>query len=167
MPDQTTPEILRVSLTSTVLKLKSLGIDDVLGFDYMDRPKQEQLEESLKNLYFLEAVDKSGRITILGEELSKFPLNPAFAKTLLCGFFMQEYMNSKSSKVVGDVLKLVSVLSTENIWMNVSKSDSRGQESLAAIKRRFRDPEGDHFGLVEVYDAWYSEKQVSKFGELV
>jgi ATP-dependent RNA helicase DHX40 len=111
----------------------------------------------LKHLFFLEAVDKSGRITYIGEELSKFPLSPAYAKTLLYGFFLQEYVNRKS-KVVGDLLKLVSVLSTENIWMNVSKADQRGQESLAAVKRRFRDTEGDHFGLVEVFDAWYAEK---------
>ena len=35
------PEILRVNLTSTVLTLKSLGIDDVLGFEYMDKPNQD------------------------------------------------------------------------------------------------------------------------------
>lgn len=39
LPDQTTPEILRVGLTSTVLTLKSLGIDDVVNFEYMDKPK--------------------------------------------------------------------------------------------------------------------------------
>jgi len=72
-----------VSLTSTVLTLKSLGIEDVLNFDYMDRPKQEQLEESLKQLFYLEAVDCHGFLTSLGEELSKFPLNPSFAKTIL------------------------------------------------------------------------------------
>ena len=72
-----------MSLTSTVLTLKSLGIEDVLNFDYMDRPKQEQLEESLKQLFYLEAVDCHGFLTSLGEELSKFPLNPTFAKTIL------------------------------------------------------------------------------------
>lgn len=72
-----------MSLTSTVLTLKSLGIEDVLNFDYMDRPKQEQLEESLKQLFYLEAVDCHGFLTSLGEELSKFPLNPSFAKTIL------------------------------------------------------------------------------------
>lgn len=41
MPNQTMPEILRVNLTSTVLTLKSLGIDDVLGFEYMDKPNQD------------------------------------------------------------------------------------------------------------------------------
>jgi HrpA-like RNA helicase len=38
MPDMTVPEIKRVNLSSTILTLKSLGIMDVLDFDYLDRP---------------------------------------------------------------------------------------------------------------------------------
>ena len=44
MAQETTPEILRVNLTQTVLTLKNLGIDDVLHFEFMDRPNQAQLE---------------------------------------------------------------------------------------------------------------------------
>jgi HrpA-like RNA helicase len=38
MPDMTVPEIKRVNLSSTILTLKSLGIIDVVDFDYLDRP---------------------------------------------------------------------------------------------------------------------------------
>jgi HrpA-like RNA helicase len=38
MPASTVPEILRVSLTSTVLTLKSLGIENIIDFDYFDPP---------------------------------------------------------------------------------------------------------------------------------
>ena len=38
MPNATVPEILRVSLTSTILTLKCLGIDDVINFEYLDPP---------------------------------------------------------------------------------------------------------------------------------
>mmetsp|Transcript_32656 Transcript_32656/g.49916 ORF Transcript_32656/g.49916 Transcript_32656/m.49916 type:complete len:83 (+) Transcript_32656:1073-1321(+) len=38
MPDSTVPEIMRVSLTSTVLTLKCLGINDVVNFEYLERP---------------------------------------------------------------------------------------------------------------------------------
>ena len=38
MPNQPVPEIMRVNLTSTVLTLKSLGINDVINFDYLDKP---------------------------------------------------------------------------------------------------------------------------------
>lgn len=38
MEKSTVPEILRVNLTSLILTMKCIGIEDVLSFDYMERP---------------------------------------------------------------------------------------------------------------------------------
>ena len=43
MMDETIPEIQRVNLANTVLYLKALGIRDVLGFDFLDPPSEEQV----------------------------------------------------------------------------------------------------------------------------
>jgi HrpA-like RNA helicase len=48
LPNATLPEIKRVNLTSTVLSLKSMGIEDILGFDFLDMPDSEALEHALK-----------------------------------------------------------------------------------------------------------------------
>ena len=69
-----------------MLTLKSLGIDDVINFDYMDHPDIIQLEESLKHLFFLDAISFSGKLTRIGEELSKFPLDPSFGKALMLAY---------------------------------------------------------------------------------
>ena len=39
----TIPEILRTNMSNVVLMLKSLGIDDLLNFDLMDRPPADTL----------------------------------------------------------------------------------------------------------------------------
>ena len=39
----TVPEIKRVNLASTVLTLKNIGINDVINFDYLDRPDIESI----------------------------------------------------------------------------------------------------------------------------
>ena len=88
MPSATVPEIKRVNLTSSVLTLKSMGIEDILGFDFLDRPDIEQLKHALKQLFLLDAVDKDGRIRTLGYELAKFPAEPTFAKSLLAASFV-------------------------------------------------------------------------------
>ena len=44
----TTPEIQRTNLNSTVLMLKSLGINDLIGFDFMDAPPADALFKSLE-----------------------------------------------------------------------------------------------------------------------
>lgn len=44
----TVPEILRVNLTSLILKLKCIGIDDVLNFDYVQKPEDDLIVQALK-----------------------------------------------------------------------------------------------------------------------
>lgn len=96
MPLQATPEILRVNLTSTILTLKNLGIDNVMEFDYLDKPSRLQFEKSLKQLYLIDALNTKGELTRLGRELVSFPLEPVFAKALLYSSILEEMMNKKS-----------------------------------------------------------------------
>ena len=56
----TVPEIQRTNLGNVVLLLKSLGIDDLLTFDFMDPPPQPNLLNSMYQLWFLGAIDNTG-----------------------------------------------------------------------------------------------------------
>ena len=38
--DSTTPEIKRCDLSNVILQLKALGIDDIAGFDFIDKPNR-------------------------------------------------------------------------------------------------------------------------------
>ena len=43
--------------------LKSLGIDDLMNFDFMDPPPQETLVMALEQLYALGALNHKGELT--------------------------------------------------------------------------------------------------------
>lgn len=58
MTKTTVPEILRVNLTSLTLTLKCIGVDDVLNFDYMERPDDKLILKAIKELYMLDALDR-------------------------------------------------------------------------------------------------------------
>lgn len=58
---QSVPEIQRTNLGNVVLLLKSLGIDDLLTFDFMDPPPQDNLLNSMYQLWFLGAIDNTAR----------------------------------------------------------------------------------------------------------
>ena len=88
MPDMTVPEIKRVNLASTVLTLKNIGINDVINFDYLDRPELGSIQFALKELYYLNAINEKGDLEDLGIELSKFPLEPTYAKALLSSYYL-------------------------------------------------------------------------------
>ena len=47
------PEIQRTNMGNVVLMLKSLGINDLLHFDFMDKPPAETLMRALEQLYAL------------------------------------------------------------------------------------------------------------------
>ena len=63
--------------------LKSLGINDLMNFDFMDPPPTETLFRALEQLYALGALNDRGELTKLGRRMAEFPLDPMLAKMLI------------------------------------------------------------------------------------
>ena len=59
----TYPEILRSKMSSVVLTLKKLGIDDLVHFDFLDPPAPETLMRALELLNYHGALDDEGDMT--------------------------------------------------------------------------------------------------------
>jgi ATP-dependent RNA helicase DHX8/PRP22 len=51
MLENAVPEIQRTNLSTTLLQLKAMGINDLLAFDFMDAPPTETMVMALENLY--------------------------------------------------------------------------------------------------------------------
>ena len=85
----------------------------------------------------------------MGVELSKFPLEPTYAKALLAAYFLS---------CDDEMMCLVSILSSENVWMTVSRRrDEDQQKKLEEVKRRFMsmtDGKSDHMVLVRIFKEW-------------
>ena len=77
------PEILRVDLAEVALSLKSVGVEDVQAFRWLDRPDEKGLATAEELLFELGAVDELGLITERGKAMAKFPLHPRYACLLL------------------------------------------------------------------------------------
>lgn len=56
-------QIQRTNLGNVVLLLKSLGINDLIHFDFMDPPPPETLILALEQLYALGALNHMGELT--------------------------------------------------------------------------------------------------------
>lgn len=77
------PEIQRTNLGLVVLMLKSLGINDLIGFEFMDPPPGETLMRALELLYALGALNDKGELTKLGRRMAEFPLDPMLSKAVI------------------------------------------------------------------------------------
>jgi pre-mRNA-splicing factor ATP-dependent RNA helicase DHX16 len=66
-----------------ILLLKTLGIDDLVNFDYIDIPPKEILIRGLEQLYALGALNDEGELTKLGRDMSEFPIEPNLSKCIM------------------------------------------------------------------------------------
>lgn len=54
------PEIQRTNLGNTLLLLKSLNVDNLMEFDFMDPPPRDNILNSMYQLWVLGALDNTG-----------------------------------------------------------------------------------------------------------
>ncbi|KAF2013213.1 P-loop containing nucleoside triphosphate hydrolase protein [Aaosphaeria arxii CBS 175.79] len=138
---QTIPEIQRTNLANTVLLLKSLGVKNLLDFDFMDPPPQDTITTSLFDLWALGALDHIGDLTELGRTMTAFPMDPSLAKLIITSV---EYECSE------EMLTIVSMLSVPSVFYRPKER----QEESDAAREKFFVPESDHLTLLHVYTQW-------------
>eukprot|EP01135_Chromosphaera_perkinsii_P011544 Nk52_evm2s2438 gene=Nk52_evmTU2s2438 len=148
MEPETKPEILRSNMSTVVLQLKAMGIDDILNFDFLDRPNEESLVQALELLYCLGALDDRGKLSTTGKKMAEFPLEPRLAKTILAAVGFE---------CVEEILTIVSMLSVDSVFY--APNDKREKANFS--KRKFASYEGDHITLLNVFKA-YKEAGESK-----
>lgn len=66
-----------------VLLLKSLNIQNLLEFDFMDPPPQDTILNAMYQLWVLGALDNLGQLTPLGHKMSMFPVDPPLSKMII------------------------------------------------------------------------------------
>ncbi len=173
MPLSTIPEILRSNLSSVLLQLIALGIDDVLNFDFMSKPSIESMSASLRELEMLQAIRKINEqemkeneedssankkrllsvkyeLTEIGKKMAQFPLDPKLSRCILAG---------EKLGCIEDLLKIVSLMSVENVFHSTSfTNNSARREQAQMIRQRFVSSDGDHITLLNVFKAFVANK---------
>jgi pre-mRNA-splicing factor ATP-dependent RNA helicase DHX16 len=143
MEDNTTPEIQRTNLNGVVLLLKSLGINDLLEFEFMNPPPTETLIGALNQLFALQALNHQGELTKLGRQMAEFPTDPMLAKSILA---------ADKLGCVEEVLSIVSMLSESSALFFRPKDKKIHADSARA---RFTIKEGgDHLTLLNIWNQW-------------
>ena len=79
----TEPEILRSSLASVILRMKSLKIGNVEDFPFLEAPSARMIADGYQLLSELGAVDDRSELTATGWQLAKLPLDPRIARIIL------------------------------------------------------------------------------------
>jgi len=141
LPESTTPEIQRCSLAAVALSLKAYGVDDVMAFEYMDKPAPDALVSALEQLFGLGALDDQGRLTDEGRAMAHFPVDPMLARVLLA---------AKELECGEEAVALIALLSVESIFYSPRQQREQAEEA----RRKFISSHGDHITLLNVLRAY-------------
>lgn len=148
MPDNPTPEICRSKLHSMVLAMKNLGINDVLDFDYIDKPQRSALVKAQHYLFYIRAIDWNGMITKLGRRLAQIPLEPEIALSLFA---------AKNIGCLNSVATISAFLEFQTPFLEL-KSDHPHYQQYKAAKRLYQHPKGSFYSFLSIFTAWKQSK---------
>ncbi|KAJ3222264.1 hypothetical protein HK099_002496 [Clydaea vesicula] len=142
LEENTVPEIQISNLSSVVLLLKSLGINDMMNFDFMDAPPAETLIRALEQLYALGALNNRGELTKLGRKMAEFPAEPNLSKTLIAA---EKYECTE---------EIVSIIAMLSVQTGIFYRPKDKQLHADQAKKNFFKPEGDHLMFLAIWTAW-------------
>lgn len=141
LADSTEPEIKRCNLSNVILQLKALGVDDIIGFDFLEKPSRMAIVKSLEQLFLLGAITDDSKLSDpIGHQMARLPLDPVYSKALIL---------ASQFNCLKEMLIAVAMLSVESIFYTPRE---KLEEARTAMKC-FSSPEGDHITLINVYRA--------------
>lgn len=141
LPRNPIPEILRVDLTTVVLLMMTLGITDLIHFDFMDKPSTKALIKALELLYALGALNENGELTNIGIKMAMFPTKPMLSKSLL---------ESYKLKCCNEMISIAAMLEDTNSLFIFNKEK---KEMVKNIHSKFQNKiGGDHLTLLEIWN---------------
>mmetsp|Transcript_608 Transcript_608/g.1162 ORF Transcript_608/g.1162 Transcript_608/m.1162 type:complete len:139 (-) Transcript_608:602-1018(-) len=132
------PEIQRTNLSTTVLILKAMGINDLINFDFMDPPPVQTLIAAMESLYMLSALDDEGLLTKLGRLMAEFPIDPSLSKMLLTAIDLG---------CADEIMTITSMIQVQNVFYRPKEKQAQADKK----KQRFNHADGDHLTLLNVY----------------
>ncbi|XP_029933447.1 DEAD/H (Asp-Glu-Ala-Asp/His) box polypeptide 32a [Myripristis murdjan] len=151
LPAESSPQILESNITPTVLFLKRMEIAGLGHCDFIDRPDPEGLMQALEELDYLAALDNDGNLSEIGIIISELPLDPQMAKALLA---------SCEFDCVSEMLTIAAMLTAPSCLLEPPAGMAH---EAVQCHRKFQHPEGDHFTLINIYNAFKQSQREPYF----
>ncbi|KAG9341860.1 hypothetical protein JZ751_018584 [Albula glossodonta] len=106
------------------------------------------LMQALEELDYLAALDNDGNLSEIGIIMSEFPLDPQMAKAVLA---------SCEFDCVNEVVTIAAMLTAPSCFI---EPPVECRQEVLQCHRKFQHPEGDHFTLINIYNAFkHSQNQ--------
>ncbi|MFN9994174.1 MAG: ATP-dependent RNA helicase HrpA [Phycisphaerales bacterium] len=138
----TDPEILRTSLASVLLTMKSLDLGTIENFPFIDSPGDAAIREAALTLFELGATtsaDSDAELTEVGRTLARLPVDPKIGRVILAG---------STLGCLKEALPLAAALSIQD----PRERPADRQVQADAAHSLFRDETSDFLTLLNIWD---------------
>eukprot|EP01090_Pellita_catalonica_P009955 TRINITY_DN2116_c0_g1_i1.p1 TRINITY_DN2116_c0_g1~~TRINITY_DN2116_c0_g1_i1.p1 ORF type:complete len:515 (+),score=75.24 TRINITY_DN2116_c0_g1_i1:124-1545(+) len=139
-PDVAIPEIQRCNMSSIVLQLKVLGVENVADFDFLDKPASTSLKRAIELLTVLGALHSATKqlTSPIGQQMAALPLEPMYAKLVI---------ESQKFHCTKEILDIVAMLSVDGLFYTPKGK----QDMIKQARVKFESAWGDHINLLKIY----------------
>tara|TARA_R110001599_G_scaffold192380_6_gene387692 strand:- start:4277 stop:8062 length:3786 start_codon:yes stop_codon:yes gene_type:complete len=141
----TDPEIQRTNLAAVILQMQLLKLGDINDFPFLDRPDSRLVNDGLRLLDELGALDAELRITAIGKQLAQLPLDPRLARMVIA---------AAPLGALHEVLVIVSALSVQDPRERPHDKQQAADERHA----QFRHEDSDFLFFVNLWQVLAEQK---------
>jgi ATP-dependent helicase HrpA len=142
-PRYTDPEILRASLAGVILRMLTLGLGRVEDFPFIDPPDPRAIADGWQTLTELGAVDAERRLTPVGRQMSRLPVDVKLARML----------------VAAQALGCLAPMTVITAFLGIQDPRERpadAREKADTAHAQFADPDSEFVGVLKLWAAYRS-----------
>ncbi|MCL1899805.1 MAG: ATP-dependent RNA helicase HrpA, partial [Promicromonosporaceae bacterium] len=152
-PEFTEPEILRTSLAAVLLQMISVGVvaapDEVADFPFVDPPDTRAVRDGavlLRELGALETAGQQTRLTRIGRQLARLPMDPRLARMIIEG---------GAQGVAYPVAVIAAAMSVQDVRERPAEVRERADQ----LHARFADPASDFLAYLNLWEYLRSQQR--------
>ncbi len=145
-PEFTDPEIRRTNLAAVILQMLTLRLGTVEDFPFIDPPDGRLVRDGYRLLEELGAVSTGDKLTPLGRQMAKLPVDPQLARMVIAG---------ADSGCLEEILVIASALATPDPRERPADKQTQSDQMHA----RFRHPRSDFMGRLALWQYYEEQRQ--------
>lgn len=146
--EYTTPEILRSSLASVILRMKSLKLGDIETFPFLEAPLKRAIADGYQLLQELGALDGLNQMTPVGHQLARLPLDPRIGRMILA---------AKDLQSLSEMLIIASALSIQD----PRERPLDAQDAADKAHQKFIESRSEFQNYLKIWE-WFNDAVANK-----
>lgn len=149
-PEFTEPEIFRTNLASVILQMKALRIGDIQQYPFLNPPDKKYINDGMRLLREINALDKAEKLTPIGRKLVRFPVDPRHARILLAAHDLN---------CLHEILIIISALSIQDPRERPIDKQQKADEA----HKQFNHDDSDFYWFINLWGFYQKQsKQLSQ-----